>query len=198
MPNVVTDILAGPVRVLYAPIGTALPADTLAAGGTWPSWVEVGLTKEPLTMAYEYETEGFEVEQSLAPVARRKTSHMLSLETVLAEFSALNLSLSFDGVVTTVAAGVGQPGKEELDVGDTQTLTKRMWGFEGIYSDEDAASFPARLIVYIGTGTTGGELEWSKAGGYTGIPLKIEALSDMARAVNERLFYFVKILEPAT
>ncbi len=199
MPNIVTDILSGPVVVFTAPLGTTLPAQSLPAGGNWPSgWVSIGYTKEPVTMSYTYETENHEIEQSLGPIARRKTAHTIALETVLAEFSAASLQFSFGGDVTTVPAGAGQTGYEQLDVGDAPELPRRMWAFEGRYEDEDGDIFPVRLFIWIATAMAGGDLEFGKASGYAGTPLRVEGLSDMSRSEAQRLFRIERILEAAT
>lgn len=197
MPEVVTDIIVSPVTVYYGTLAATLPADTVAVGGAWPAgWTKVGFTKESLKAAYEYDSLDVMIQQSLAAVRRRKTKEDLRLETVLAELSADVVNLSWDGTVTQTAAGAGQPGKEELTVGGGAVLTERQWGFEGNYIDEDGALFPVRMFVWKGTATTGGALEWTKSD-YVGIPLKVSALADMAKAVGSRLFKLQKILEPA-
>ena len=87
MPNVVTDIMLSRALAYYAPFGTAVVADTVAAGTAWGgAWVALGYTKEALTMSYETEEKESVPQQSLAPVARWKTREDLKLETVLEEF----------------------------------------------------------------------------------------------------------------
>lgn len=200
MPEVQTDIVAGPATLWWAPEGEAFPAESIAAGTDWGgNWTKVGFTKEPLTMNYEFETEGFEIEQSLAPLRRRKISHLLRFETVLAEYDLNLLSMMFEGVYSSTPAGVGQVGFEELDVGDESKLTPYAWGFEGEYVDEDGDTFPIRVFIYRGTIASSGEQEWAKSGTYVGVPITIEAMSDFTQATrDERLFKVQKVLEPAT
>ena len=201
MTITVSDIIAGPVRVFNAPVGEAKPDETTVdVGDAWGgNWVEMGATQTPLVAAYEFETEDWEIEQSLAAVDRRKTGHKLSLETVLSEFSADNLQLAFGGAVTKVAAGASQRGYEDLDVGDVEALEKLQWGFEGIYTNAAGDQFPVRLFLHKGTAVVGGQLQFAKADGYTGIPLRIEALSDFDQASEgERLFKLQRVTAEAT
>jgi hypothetical protein len=198
MPNVVTDIMLSRALVYYAPTGTAVVADTVAAGTAWGgAWVTVGFTSEPLTMNYETEEKESRPQQSLGPVRRWKTSEDLKLETVLEEFYLDGVQLGTEGVVSDTAAGSGVPGKETLNVGGPNTLTERAWGFEGQYVDEDGATFPVRVFVWKGTAKLGDALEFDKEK-VVGTPLQVQALADLTQASGSQLFRIVKILEPAT
>jgi hypothetical protein len=198
MPLEVADIILSNAIVYQAPEGTALPADTVAAGADWAGdWERVGYTNEPLTMAYEYEIAEPDIQESMAPIKRLKISENASFETVLAELSADALTLAWEGAVTTTAPGALQPGKDTYNVGGKRDLTVRAWGFEGQYESALGNIHPIRLLIYRGTATEGGELEFSKSA-YTGIPLKIGALSEMDNAAGSQLFKIVKITAPAT
>lgn len=198
MPEVVSDIIVSPATVFYAPYGEAVPADTVAAGAAWGgNWAKLGYLKAPLAMSYEFDELDVEIEQSLAPVKRVKTSENLTLETTLAELYLDGIQLGSGGTVADTAAAAGQPGKEELTVGGDAALTERSWGFEGSYVDEDGATFPVRVFVWKATAVLNGALEFAK-GDYTGTPLQVKALADMTKTVGQRLFKISKILEPAT
>lgn len=195
----VTDILGGPVAAWYAPVGEAPPDEDVAAGTAWGgNWAQVGYTKEALKMIYEYETEDWKIQESLGAVNRRKIGHDCRFELMLAEHSVVALQLSFGGTVNTTAAGAGQVGFEELTLGDEAVLDKMTWGFEGKYTDEDGDVFPVRMFIHIATAIAGGELEYSKDNGYTGVPLKVSALSDMSQIEAERFFKLLRVLEPST
>lgn len=198
MPSVVTDIVMTSAKVFVGTLAATLPADTVAVDGAWPAgWTAIGFTKTPLKATYDYDIGDVMIEQDLAAVDRRKVKESLTLETVLAEFSADNLNYSWDGTVTPTAAGVGQPGKEEISIGGVATLTKRQWGFEGSYIDEDGTNFPIRVFVWKATASAGAAMEMGKAD-YMGIPLKVSALADRTKSAGARLFKVQKILEPAT
>lgn len=198
MAEVVSDIIVTPATVYYAAYGATLPADTVAAGTAWGgTWTKVGYTNAPLSMLYEADELDLEIEQSLAAVDRIKTSEALTLETTLAELYLDGIQLGTGGTVTDTAAAAGQPGKEELPVGGTATLTKRAWGFEGSYVDEDGATFPVRVFVWRATARLNGALEFGKAQA-VGTPIQIKAVADMTKTAGQRLFKISKILEPAT
>ena len=198
MPEIVSDIIVTPAVVYYATYGATVPADTVAAGTAWGgSWVKVGYTNAPLSMLYEADELDLEIEQSLAAVDRIKTKESLTLETTLAELYLDGIQLGSGGTVTDTAAAAGQPGKEELALGGTATLTKRAWGFEGSYVDEDGATFPVRVFVWRATARLNGALEFGKAQA-VGTPIQIKAVADMTKSAGQRLFKISKILEPAT
>lgn len=198
MPQVVTDIIITKADVWSAPVGTSIPADTVAAGASWSGWTRVGFTKEGVKLAYEFDTADAKIQQALAPVLRRKKSEGVKLETVMAEFTADGLKLAWgNGTVTQTAAGAGQPGKEEYVVGGSPVMDEKAWGFEGSYIDEDGATFPIRVFIFKATAEAGGDLEFTKED-QTGVPLKLAALEDMTKSEGQRLFKVQKILEPAS
>lgn len=200
MPNVVSDILGGPVRIFHAPLSTTYPDESQVVGASWPAgWISVGFTKESLKLIYEFETEDWMIQESLGPVNRRKTSHSCRFETVLSEHTAASIQLAFGGELTTTPAGIGQEGFEQLDMGDVAVLDTRIWGFEGSYVDEAGDTFPVILIVHKATAQAGGELEYGRESGYTGIPLQIAALSDFSQSTAaERLFKLIRTTDEAT
>lgn len=198
MTKAICDIFSTPARILKAPVGTSAPADSVAAGGGWPAgWVEMGYTAAPLSVSYEFEEDERFIEQSLAPVDRVRTKEALTLETTLAELDLVQVGIAWAGLVTPTAAGVGQVGKEELDIGDDPVLPKYAWGFEGSYIDEDGATFPIRLFVWKATASAGGKLDFGKEKpGQT--TLKVKALADMTKSAKYRLFKMQRVLEPAS
>lgn len=187
----VSDIIVSNAAVRVAPIGTTLPATTLAVGAAWPAgWVSLGFTKEPVTVNYDADPLHIEINETPAPVDRRIKTEKLMIETVLAEFLGANLQYAYDTALSATAQ------VETITAGGRFTLTKRMVGFEGDYIDEDGANFPIRLILYRATAVFGAKLEFSAKKDYTGLPVKFEGLSDMGRAVGDRLFQLYKVIEP--
>ena len=109
--------------------------------------------------------------------------------------TATYISLLSEGTVSTTAAGASQRGFEELEFGNTATITKRAWGFEGLYTDADGDDFPVRVFIAKGTAKFNGNLEWSqKTDDYVGIPLRIEALG----VVGAQPVKFQRVTEEAT
>ena len=197
MPDVAAITMTNAV-LYYAPLGTTLPADTLAAGGTWPvGWVRLGYTSAPLVAAYNFETKAPEIQEAMGPVKRKKVSEELTLETTMAELGFVSLPKIWGGSTVVTAPGVGQVGKETYKVGGASQVPVLMWGFEGEQEDDNGLVFPVRGFLHRGTGEEGGELEFSKED-WLGIPFKISALEDMSKPKGERLLQMVRVTAPAT
>lgn len=195
----VAELMIGNAILYQAPVGTAPPADSVAAGGAWPAgWVRVGLTSAPLTVAYEYDTAAPDVQETLADIDRAKTSEGATLETRMAQINLTLLPMAWGGTTTVTAPGVGQVGKEEYTVGGDKRLPKAAWGFEGEWIDENDTVRPVRCFIWRGTPTEGGELEFSKADYNEGVALKIGALGDLSKAKGLQLFKWQRITANAT
>lgn len=104
-----TLIKAGPGKIYYAPLATAIPTFTAAASkivGTWTNWVGVGSTDEGLTYAESTDTEDIRVAESLYAVRTVTTSKTGTVSTSLAEISDLNWKVvSNGGTITTSGTG---------------------------------------------------------------------------------------------
>lgn len=194
-----SDIIVGPARVFYAPVGEALPDETTVAyGGDWAgNWVEIALTKTPFTMNRDVSTFEVMIEQSTLPVKRVITEEKVAFETTLAEFTGDNIQLGMSGTVTTTAAGASQVGFEELKAGGLASLDERTWAIEGEYKDASNVSFPIRLQVLRATSVLNGELTFGKADS-AGIPLRIDSLGDLTQVVGEQLVIIQKVTAAAT
>jgi hypothetical protein len=193
----VADILHGPVTVNYAPVGEALPADSVAVGVAWGgNWKKFGLTKEPLSCNYDFDELDIEVQEALAPVDRVRIKESLVLETVLAEITADNLNLAANGTVTKTVAGAGQVGKEEVDVGGSGAIAQFAWGFEGTFVTDAGVSFPVRFFLYKGTAKANGALEQGRELS-PGIGIQVKGLADTGKAVGKQLFKWQKVTAAA-
>lgn len=198
MPTDVAAITMSNAKLFYAPVGTTLPADSLAVGAAWPvGWVVYGLTSAPLVVAYSYETKAPEIQEAMGAVKRKKVSEEATLETTMAQLDFAGLPSLWGGTNTVVASGVGQVGKETFKIGGAAQLPIRMWGFEAEQEDEEGNVFPVRGFIWKATSEEGGELEFSKED-WTGIPLKLSALEDLSRTKGERLFQLVRVIEAAS
>ena len=191
----IADMVQGPVRVFYAPVGEAEPADSVAFGAAWGgNWVEVGRTAEPLTLGYDVTTHESESQQDTLPLKRTKVSERVALETLLKEITAANLQLVLGGAVTTTAAGSGQVGKEVLEGGGEFKMDERAWGFEGRYTDDAGTNFPIRFFVRRATSVINGGLNWAKDAD-VGIPLKVEVLQPLDGA---KAWHHERVIAAAT
>ncbi len=193
----VTDILLTPASVYYAPVGEALPADSLAYGAAWGgNWVNMGYTNTPVAMAYSNEKYAVMVEQVTPPVKRRITSEDLALEFTLVEMTGRNLALALNGTAEDTAAGAGQVAKTEVVMGGDSEVHEYTFGAEGEYVDADGGSFPVRLQIYKANITMNGNLEFSKSK-ESGLPVRVEAVADTARAVGEQLMIIQEVTADA-
>jgi hypothetical protein len=195
----VADIIKSGATVWTAPLSEALPAKSLPFGADWGgNWDKFGLTKEPLTFAYEQEEAEIVVEEYLAPVDRKRIAESAMAETVLSEFSAQVLRhVMGQGAMAQVAAGASQVAYEELQFGNEVEIEKRIWGFEGQYLSPQGEQFPVRWFLYRGTCKLNGELEFSrKSDDYVGIPMQVAGLADPDR--DGRLWGWYRVLGKAT
>lgn len=199
MPNNASDIILSPATIYFAPVGETLPDETTVEyGDAWGgNWAQLGYTLAPLAVGYSREEYEVEVEQITLPIKRIKTKESVTLETTLAEVTAANLQLAIGGTVTTTAAGAGQRAFEELKAGGDTVLDEYAWGIEGLHQDAAGNRFPARLVIYKGTATLNGQLEFSKKK-ESGLPLQIKALADTGKAVGQQLLSFQRVTAEAT
>lgn len=125
----------------------ALPADTVALNGAWPStgtniWVPVGGTQEGLNFRFQRSTQDITIEEQLTPVAVNTTGLDISMDMVLSEDTLETMVTAYGGgsIVTTAAAS-GQIGKKTLTIGSD--LDQYAFGFE----TQDSAGFFRRVLV---------------------------------------------------
>ncbi|RRR75285.1 MAG: hypothetical protein EI684_05120 [Candidatus Viridilinea halotolerans] len=201
MTNVASNIIVTGARVFLAPVSSPavlLPAPTVPVDGAWPTgWVSVGFTLEPTKLTYKFDVLQIFVEQSYSPIRRRRTKEEANVETVLAEHTAGNMALTMAGLATQTAAAGSVPGYETMSVGGDPNLPVYMVGIEGGYNDEASDFLPIRLFVWLATVSDGATLEYGKDK-VAGLPLKLDALSDVARPRKQQLFSFQRVLGVAT
>jgi hypothetical protein len=200
MPGIVSDIIVTPVWLYRAPVATALPADTLAAGEAWPAgWSWLGFTTEPLTLMYTFEEFEVRVQQTMSAVRRNRQTEEAGFETVLAEHTAPNMALAMAGEASSTVAGTSQPGKETFTVGGDPNLPVSMYGFEGTYVNEEEGNteFPVRAFMWRATTAEGGEVAYDREE-VAGIPLKLKAVADTSKPKGQQLLKIDRILEAAT
>lgn len=95
------NLSLGPGKLYVAPLGTDEPADLTAP---WPTgWKEVGYTDEGSQFEYQYETDAVTVAEELDPVFYRTTGRNGNVSFAMAENTARNLTIAFNGGTVTVA-----------------------------------------------------------------------------------------------
>jgi hypothetical protein len=184
-----SDIIVSAARIFRAPVGTALPAKTVAYGDAWGgAWVEFGYTAAPLTVNRGIETIKKMVQQELSSVGEVKTGESFTLETVLAEFTMANLGAVTGDETDSEAAASGVPGYDTIQGGGQTTLPVYAWGVEFLkYEDDTADERAYRLLIPKGRAILNGNLEFGKEV-QTGIPFRVEAQADLTLPRGQRLY----------
>lgn len=125
----------------------ALPANTVALNGAWPStgtniWVPVGATQEGLNFRFQRSTQDITVEEQLTPVAVNTTGLDISMDMVLSEDTLETMVTAYGGgSIVTTAASSGVIGSKALTIGSD--LDQYAFGFE----TQDSAGFYRRVMV---------------------------------------------------
>lgn len=114
------NISLGPGKLYFARPGVTLPTDLTTTLDT--ALKLVGYTEEGSELSYEISSEPVEVAESLEPVFFRTTARNGTLTFAMAENTARNLTIAFNGgTVTKTTSGATKytppdPGKEQRGV----------------------------------------------------------------------------------
>lgn len=131
-------IKAGPGRIYYAPLGTAIPTFSAVASeisGAWTSWVQVGSTDEGLTYSESTDTEDIRVAESLYAVRTVTTGKTGSVTMSLSEINDLNWKLVANGGTITVT-GAGATKLSTFVPPLAGSEVRVMLGFQSADDDE--------------------------------------------------------------
>ena len=126
--------LAGPARVLYAPITAAVPGDlwdivpAVADGsGEYPAvgdWEDFGLAADAPTYSHSRETEGLEYEQSAGVLFEQLSEVARSFTAQVAGISPENMKIveNTTSAIESIAAAAGQSALKKLPFGTYTSL----------------------------------------------------------------------------
>lgn len=143
-------VMAGMVAVRLAPYSAtapaALPAESVALGGTWPTtpqpWTALGATDQGASFMFRRSTQALKVEEQLTPVAVETSEIEFKIEATLAEDTLETMRTAFGGgTITTTAAAVGVVGKKTLVL--SSDLDHFALGLEG----KNPEGFWRRILV---------------------------------------------------
>ena len=105
-PLPVTKLLQEPGFLYWAPLATALPANTGSASGfsdIWPAaWIPLGATESGSDFTYTPTVQPVMVAELYDPIAYRTTDRTSSLGFMLASVTAANLTKMLNGAVNVV------------------------------------------------------------------------------------------------
>lgn len=130
-PYDLTKLLAGPIRLLFAPIATAIPTnieDVIEMVDPYDvkaGWVDLGATTDETEYNFDLEASGYTIQQDTAEVARKITRTGRSITVPLAEHTDAFTKLAEEGQgPTTIAAGPNKGAQKAVDVGTIESLTR--------------------------------------------------------------------------
>ena len=130
-PHSIGNLLAGPIRVLYAPVSVAKPvdiADIIDMEDPYDpatGWIDVGATTDATEQSFDMESEGYEIQQTTNVVAEKITTTTRQITVPIAEFRPPLIKLieeSSQQVAITAAAGAS--AQTAVDVGSIDSLTR--------------------------------------------------------------------------
>lgn len=110
------NVLTSPGYLFIAPLGSALPADTVTASvfsDAWPAaWIPLGATEEGSTFSYESTVEPVTVAEFFDPIKFFTTERGGSIAFNLAHYGAANYRRALNGGVAAVAPSPATAGNE--------------------------------------------------------------------------------------
>ncbi len=195
-----TKIMTAEAALLFAPLNTALPDETSVAWntfGSWTGWTMMGYTTQPASISYTYDVFEVDVQQSLAPVKRRKTNERIQITSALAQLEGALLAVVYSGTNTTTAAGASQKGWDRVQFGGDPALDEYMFALEGWLEDSVGTKQPVRYFLYKATITQNGDLTFDK-NNVAALPIQVAALGDPAKSAGVNLAEIHIVTAPAT
>jgi len=194
------DIIVSEAHILTAPLGTALPDESVAYDDhtAWDAaWDVLGYTTTGISINYSYDEFFVEVQQTNARIKGRKTSETVNLSFSLAQIDGSNVALAWGGTATNYAAGAGQKGWTKVVGGGDTVLPEAMYAVEGYRVDGDDNVQPVRFFLYRATAAASGDTTFDKNGA-TVIPMTIAGLADTSKTAGSQIWEMHIITDSAT
>jgi hypothetical protein len=140
-PNVLTD----PGYLFRAPLGTAVPTNTVAGSkftDAWAAaWVSVGATDKGSDFQAEVQTEQVKVAEFLDPIKIVTTGRSSRLAFAMADFTLTKLSWALNGGTNVIVSGTGATQLNKFTPAVPGVEVRCMLGWESLDST-------VRLILY--------------------------------------------------
>lgn len=167
-PTAAPNILTDPGYLFTAPLGTALPTNTVAGSiftDSWPAaWLRYGATEEGSEFAYSTSVEPIEVAEFFDPIKYATVSRAGSISFSLADWTLTNYRRALNGGVAalTPTSGTGAtalytltppaPGAEVRAMIGWESLdnTVRLVCFQTLQGGEVTSAFrkaPAKTVI---------------------------------------------------
>lgn len=162
----VPTLLVDPGWLFWAPIGTALPTNTVAGSiftDAWAgAWLPMGATVEGSTLSYELNVEAMSVAELFDPVKYSTTGRTGSFAMALASYTLTNLKRALNGgVITTTGSGATSMNSYAFPTPGQEVRAMLGW---------ESSDNTVRVIVLqaISSGTI--EMAFQKAPDFANIP----------------------------
>jgi hypothetical protein len=130
-----TNLLTDAGFLLWAPGGTALPANTVVGGvftDPWPvAWIPLGMTTTGSKIDDNATTSEIESAESYYPLAYRTTKRAAAVSFNLMNFTATNLARALNGATTTVT-GTTTTTLTQVDAPNPVNEIPCMIGYESL------------------------------------------------------------------
>lgn len=129
-PNLLTD----PGFLYLAPLGTALPANTVVGGvftDAWTVWEPLGMTETGSVFTSSLTVNPITAAETFDPLAWRTTDRESKIEFQLKNFTATNLAAAMNGATSTLT-GSADTSLTQLDPPTPGEEIRQMIGWESL------------------------------------------------------------------
>ncbi len=131
-PNILTD----PGYLFWAPLGTAIPTNTVAGSkftDSWTTpWVSLGATEEGSTFSAELEIEAVTVAEFFDPISYRTTGRTQNFAFALADWTLTQVKRVFNGGTITLVSGTGATQLNKYSPPAAGAEVRAMLGWESL------------------------------------------------------------------
>jgi hypothetical protein len=161
-PYDINNLLGGRVRVLFAPLATAVPLnidDVIEVNSTGyaaqTGWTDLGAAKDSFSYSRGFDTSGWEIQQTTGNVVEEITDLTRTITVSLAEIKPEHLQLIENApAVETVAAASGRSAQKRVKFGAFTSITRYRFAFlsqrstaSGIVTHSDTTTTRGRFVM---------------------------------------------------
>lgn len=161
----------------------ALPADTVALGGSWPvGFTAIGATKEGVTLRFARTTNKLYIEEQSTPIRNETETTEVQVMAEFAEDTIETMKTAFGGgTITVTAPATGQPGKSRLIV--AQDMDKLTLGLEM----KNSFGLPRRILIPLVNSTADVEIINRRAAALRTYKVTFEALCPLSTILFDEI-----------
>lgn len=184
------ELLAGPITLYLAPLGTAFPLVSAAPGA---AWVKVGTNgasnydEDGVNVGGDESIEDWRGLGSTGPLKSWRTEETLTIGLTLRDATPAQVKLAFNNnTVTATAAALGVPGTEKMGLRKGPKVARRaalLRAQQSPLMEVGAMQFEVPIVRF----GSASEMTFEK-GTPVGTELEFVALEDTAAALEEERF----------